>query len=388
MNKKTVPAILFLFFLIHFAFIIYHSHYIISDDFTYFYMAKLVAEGYTPYRDFFFAHPPVQLAIYSLFIELFGTNLFIVNLIPLAAILISAYLIYKITSKIWTMVLFLTIFPIFHLSTIGFGLNIGLVFMLLSFYLAEKYQYAAGISMGFVMLCRLHFFPIVVSSIFLQNSLEKKSKYTIGMVIVGLILTTLFIFFPQAVDQMFFYHAFKKAIYWSEIRYFVLGIGIIGCYVSYKTRYFIPFLAFSIFLMSLKIVFAYYMIPMSALIVLALSEKSVEKLHYILIIGSLVGLSIGATILSFNEIKENKQEIIEIISTVDNLKNNLVCGNNEITPLVALKTGKMIKDNEVDTNYQRKKILDCNGSIAIYRLREFKKCKLVKEYKNYKVSLC
>ena len=45
-----------------------------GDENTYYYMAKLMAEGKLFYRDFFFAHPPLQLILLSLVYLFFGFN--------------------------------------------------------------------------------------------------------------------------------------------------------------------------------------------------------------------------------------------------------------------------------------------------------------------------
>lgn len=386
--KGKVFLILFLFFLVHSTFILYHNHNIISDDFTYFYYGKLLAEGNMIYKDFFSAHPPLQMMIYSFFIILFGINLWIVNLVPLVAILISSYLAYRITNKLWVMVLFLTIFPIFHLSTIGFGLNLGLMFIMLSLYFSDKRPMLAGVLAGCAVLTRLHFLPIVIGMLFVSNRPRTRAKYILGGVVIGFVFVTLFIFFPQAINQIFFYHALKQYHYWIIMRYFVLGIGLVGCFVSFRTRYFFPFVLYFIFSMSLKTVYAYYAIPMGALFALALAEKDIYKWKYLLIASSMVGLSLGATIISNLDIVENKPKVSSIIETVKEIDNPLVCGNNEVVPLIALKTNKTIKDNEVDTNFQRRKKLNCSGAIAVYRLRNFENCKLLNYFDDYKVSLC
>jgi len=66
-----------------------------------------------------------------------------------------------------------------------------------------------------------------------------------------------------------------------------------------------------------------------------------------------------------------------------------LCGNNEIVPLISFKTNKRIKDNELDTNFQRHKALNCTGAITIYRYRLFdENCKIIKKEKTYLVGLC
>jgi len=385
MNK--VFLILFFFLLIHSAFILWHGHNIISDDFCYFYAGKLLSEGTLPYSDFFIAHPPLQFMIYAAIIWVFGTGLWLVNTVPILSVLVSAYISYKMTGKLWVMVLFLTIFPIFHLSTIGFGLNLGLMFLMLSFYYFDKRPLLAGIFAGLVIFTRLHFLPIIVGMLFIQIKPQKKAKYILGGVVIALLFCVMLLIFPNAVNSIFFYHAAKSWSYWSAMRYFVLGIGIVGSFATFRTRYFIPFILYSAFMMSLKIVFCYYMIPAGALMVLALSEKDMKKWRYLLVVSIMIGLSLGATILSTKDVMENKQETKDIIDTVSKLEGE-ICGNNEITSLIALKTNRRIKGNEIDTNFQRKKILNCSNAITIHRLREFKECELIKKFKRYSVSWC
>ncbi|GMV43429.1 MAG: hypothetical protein AMXMBFR64_51450 [Myxococcales bacterium] len=57
-----------------------------GDENIYFYMAHLLAEGQLPYRDFFFAHPPVHLLVPAALFKVFGFTLLLAKSIaPLAA---------------------------------------------------------------------------------------------------------------------------------------------------------------------------------------------------------------------------------------------------------------------------------------------------------------
>ena len=57
-----------------------------GDENIYFYMANLLAHGQLPYRDFFFAHPPVHLIVPAILFKLFGFSLPLAKVIaPLAA---------------------------------------------------------------------------------------------------------------------------------------------------------------------------------------------------------------------------------------------------------------------------------------------------------------
>jgi len=56
-----------------------------TDENIYFYMAKLVAHGKLPYRDFFFAHPPLHVMLPGLAFAVFGASVTLGKLFPLIA---------------------------------------------------------------------------------------------------------------------------------------------------------------------------------------------------------------------------------------------------------------------------------------------------------------
>lgn len=71
-----------------------------SDENAYFYMAVRVAEGDLPYRDFFFAHPPVHLAIPALAFGLTGFSAIVAQLLPLAAQLLAGTLLWRSARRV------------------------------------------------------------------------------------------------------------------------------------------------------------------------------------------------------------------------------------------------------------------------------------------------
>ncbi len=384
-DKKKLFITFFLFLSFQLVFILWHNFEIVSDDFNYLMMGKLISEGLAPYKDFFVAHPPLQFILYASLIKLFGLKLWIVNVIPLTSIMVSAFISYKLTSKWYVPLIFLAMFPIFHLSSIGFGLNLGLMFVMLAIY--TKNPYLSGIFAGLAVFSRLHFIPIVFSGLTMHKTLEKKSKYLVGGSIMAALFLFMFILLPKSMESIIFYHAFKDLQYFTAMRFFLIGIGLSGLLVAFRTKYFWMVLSFFTFLMVQKTIFAYYLIPLGALLTLAIHEKGINKQGVALFLSAMLGLSLGATILTIQDIRENKAEIRSLIDTVSTLEGKL-CGNNEILPLLAFKTNKRIKNNEIDTNYQRKKYLNCSDSIAVHRLREFENCELIKKEKKYKISLC
>jgi hypothetical protein len=66
-----------------------------TDENIYFYMAKRVAEGLVPYRDFFFAHPPLHVLIPALIFKLTGGfHLLVAKAIPATAALVTGWLVH------------------------------------------------------------------------------------------------------------------------------------------------------------------------------------------------------------------------------------------------------------------------------------------------------
>lgn len=65
-----------------------------TDDNIYFYMAKRFSEGAVPYRDFFFAHPPVHLLVPAAVFGVGGYSIGLAKMIPVAAQMIAAACLY------------------------------------------------------------------------------------------------------------------------------------------------------------------------------------------------------------------------------------------------------------------------------------------------------
>lgn len=67
----------------------------LSDENIYFYMCHRIAEGALPYRDFFFAHPPLHLVPGALVMSLFGFSLPAAKAIPAAAAALAGLAVYR-----------------------------------------------------------------------------------------------------------------------------------------------------------------------------------------------------------------------------------------------------------------------------------------------------
>jgi len=143
-------------------------HYTASgDENAYFYMAKLMAEGKVFYRDFFFAHPPLELALLAALHVLFGFNLLLLKLTSILPPLIAAGFIYH---RFWKtgrpgagiafLALFLFNYEFLKISSHPFGLSLtGALLMMSLYFFLEERPGAAGIFWGLGALVGLYALP-------------------------------------------------------------------------------------------------------------------------------------------------------------------------------------------------------------------------------------
>lgn len=67
----------------------------LSDENIYFYMCRRIAEGALPYRDFFFAHPPLHLLPGTLAVAIFGFSLPVAKAVPALAAALAGLAVYR-----------------------------------------------------------------------------------------------------------------------------------------------------------------------------------------------------------------------------------------------------------------------------------------------------
>jgi len=77
----------------------YGLNYAVSDENIYFYDASLMTRGLWPYRDFFFAHPPLHLVPGWLLFELAGFHYAAAKLLPVFATCVSGVCVYFLATR-------------------------------------------------------------------------------------------------------------------------------------------------------------------------------------------------------------------------------------------------------------------------------------------------
>lgn len=376
----------------------------ISDENLYFYLGKLVAEGFLPYRDFFLANMPGQVMVNGLLIKLFGFNLYVLKLIPIIAALGTGYLVYKITIKkskeefgIAAATLFLFSSLVLGITDIAVGVQEAVFFLIFSWYLLlEDRPKAAGLMFFLGLLLRRYIFFAGLGLAFYEMLLkERKKVFSFLLFSLGPFLLVNLAIFRFAgsnfYDFSWKYHMVKEQVkmesstmtdFFQNERYLLimgLGFGIMSFKKIWKDAEFVNtlgkrsnqdlYLIFSaiaaiifqyFFLYQMKIVFLIYfftLVPFLAVVVgmglkRFLPERN-KKLGLVLVVLiSLLNISLYfRNITSKYRIPELQVIVADVLAFSQ--KGDTIYGSYLVTPLVALYSGRRIILNQADTNAQR-----------------------------------
>jgi 4-amino-4-deoxy-L-arabinose transferase-like glycosyltransferase len=359
-----------------------------GDEFSYYYMGKLISEGIKPYRDFFFAHPPLQIYIYGYVIKFFGYNLILLKTIPLLAVLISAFYLFKLIREkfsglhaIFTILLFLFSYTTMLEATYSYGIEIATTFVIISIYylmLKEKH-FLGGIFYGFATITALQSLALIPALIFVLY-LKKQKKILINFLmgfatIFGSVnLLFLLLFKPNYFIDVYKFHFLKPRLQ-SNNFYFIknfifknwlLVISFLLFFIAKNKKKLLLILGLSIiyiiFLLISSTIFHYYfiiLVPLLAILgsyaLINLFSMFSKNIKYGLI--GLILLVILSNIYTtgtylikkdFNNFK-NFENIINFVKE-NSYPNDEVFGDLYLTPIVALYANRKIAFNMVDTN--------------------------------------
>ncbi|MBI2647000.1 glycosyltransferase family 39 protein, partial [Candidatus Woesearchaeota archaeon] len=166
-----------------------------GDENAYYYMGKLISEGKQPYKDFFFAHPPLQVYLTAFIFLIFGFNIIVLKLIPLISTIVSGFVIFKISrhkfgnyEALVSILLFFFSYGVIFSSVFSFGIEIATMFMLVGiYYLLNKEKYfIAGLFFALAGTTRLlSLVPIfVIFATILVLNKKKFIKLLLGFLII------------------------------------------------------------------------------------------------------------------------------------------------------------------------------------------------------------
>ena len=391
-NKNKSAYALFFIFVIVFIFIVLKglSTPQPGDENVYYYMGKLITEGKLPYRDFFYAHPPLHIYLIALIYKIFGFNIVALKAVPLISTLISAFFIFKIAKRfgnseaVTASLLFLFSYGTMFNSVFSFGIDVATMFLVagLYFLLNKSNGILAGLFFGLAGITRLlSLIPIFV--IFAFSLLYNKKnflKLLSGFFIVFLIINGLFALFlgNNYAEQAYKYHLlkspdnrenFKEYADIINLNWILFASALLFIFVKGKkpiNQFAIVSVAYLIFLILLKKIFGFYFIiafPFLAVIggysVTRLFKQfnSVKKwkitiaiLLLLVFIWNLASNAMFLEKIGFTGF-ERGMELIDFVNSASN-KDTLLFGDDSVAPLLALATNKKIAFDFVDTNNQ------------------------------------
>ncbi len=356
-------------------------HYDNSDENVYLYMSSLVSEGKLPYRDFFYAHPPIELLFGAAVFRIFGFNLFVLKLIPLAAIVISWILVFLIARNYFgdfpallSSAFFLFTYRVMAEATYFMGVNIALMFMLFGFFYLLKKPYLAGLFFAVAALTRL--LVIVPIILLLGFALLKKPKsflksFSAFAAVFGIANLFLLWAYPQYFVSVYEFHLLKPAVEgssWSLYFDFIsqnllLAVAAASAFLWWNKKlilFAIISAASLVFLMQLSRIFNFYFliaIPFLAIIAGVSVDSLLKKVSYqklavaAVIIVFIINVAFITNKLWFYDFQDFKagKEISDYVRE-NTAPSDTIYGDVTSVPLISLFSGRKIAGDLVDTN--------------------------------------
>jgi 4-amino-4-deoxy-L-arabinose transferase-like glycosyltransferase len=230
-------------------------HPTFSDESFYFNAGKQILKGDTPYKNFFFAHPPLQIYILAFLFKIFGTSLLVGKSLSLITSTLSVFLIYLIIKELYdeksgflSAIIFLVTPAFLSFSTMGHGMWETVLFVLLSTYLMikNKLKFAGTIFVVAILFryLALLYLPFLLVLLYLRKQKVKTFFLWFFLIFSISILLLIFIFNPYYLEQTVSYHIFSKISmsasevqiqYWN-IGYFFLFLSLISVIIAHTNK--------------------------------------------------------------------------------------------------------------------------------------------------------
>jgi len=301
LNGRWAYILFVLIALAFFAIKISAVDFTINDENVYFYMGKLVAEGSIPYKDFFYAHPPLHLLLIAAVYKVFGFNFIALKSLAVLSTIITALFLFK-TVKIKVskeiglaaVILFLFSFDVLRFSSFTMGVNLSLMFVMIGIYLVMKRSYFfSGLLFGLAGLTRFYSLVIVliVAAVLFLNKRKEAMKFIGGFCAVFLTVTVLllFIFGQSYFEPVFSFHVAKPdgdvgnfRLLWRSIQLnpLLYGLAALSLVVYRKKQTVLHFIvgAYLVFLLLFNSVFNYYylILPPSQIVRISIIIKNLS----------------------------------------------------------------------------------------------------------------
>lgn len=359
-----------------------------GDENVYYYMGKLVSEGKIPYKDFFFAHPPLHIYLIALVYKISGFSIAALKLIPLISAIITAFFIFQTARKfgnfeaVAASLLFLSSYSVMFNSVFSFGIELAMMFLIIGIYfLFNRNNYwIAGLFFGLAGITRLlSLIPtaIILILIFFSNK-KNFLKLSLGFLMIFLLVNG--IFFLLAGSSYFSYaygyhlqktfggkENFREYLDILKLNWLLFFSAFLFAFAKGRKQLVLfasVALAYLIFLITLKKIFGFYFLiafPFLAIfggysianLAGTLSKKL--KIAALLILALLFVWNLSSDIIFLEKIGfrgfERGKDLADFAALNSN-EETMLFGDASVAPLLALQTNKDIALDFVDTNDQ------------------------------------
>jgi len=370
-----------------------------GDHGVYYYISYLWTQGVVPYRDVFISHPPVQLLLSTFTILIFGKSILALNALPALCGALSGTLIFQMTKRtygapmgILACALFLFSYENLSVSLYYTGQNIGLLFLLLSFFFFLRGSTtSAGVASGIAVATSINTL-VGFGALFVVQLLKNRKK--LSRLVGGFVGSAgvIHLFFTLIAGKAFWedvylYHLQKvetlRLASVSEVFNFMFanhilltllaGSSLFLCakeWRRYKQNTLLTLTSiftvlYSLFLLSLNPLFPHYFLPLAAscaILATALLSKILawprKKLTVAIGVLAIGALWTGVTTLDTYRTEKAFTRFAHAEEIVLHMQNTLrpeqtIYGDFGIVPVLAFLSNQRIAGYEVDSSVMR-----------------------------------
>lgn len=187
----------------------------------------LINKGWMPYRDIAIAHTPLLIILLSIIYKLFGVGILQLKIFTWILILATDILFFWVVQKLWNrktanlaILIYILLQVFYEGNGLWFELALTPVVIMLFFFIKTKKWLWAGVLWGVALLIKQtaawYIFPIIFSILNYKDFIWKiGKKFSVGLVLVGLILLITLIIFKLL--PSFWFWAVKFGVFYLPV---------------------------------------------------------------------------------------------------------------------------------------------------------------------------
>lgn len=375
---------------------IHAADYSISDENTYYKMGQLVANGQAPYRDFFFAHTPLQVYLYAAVFKVFGFSLLLLKLLSAAAVIITAAFVFAIVKEKLNSAtasaaatLFMFSYGTLLFSNFPTGAELAVPFVVAAFYFFQRKRFLpAGLLMGFAaityQLSAIAFAVLAAIAMLVLRDRKAATRLGLGFLAVAGSVSAIFLIAAKGefLRQTLLYHLQKpsegadkaalllRILKTNALLFIAAVVALIGRERA-KTAVAIPAAIAAAYIAIIplaKTTFNYYVIyalPFLAIMAsygissvygIFAGKLKLTRAMSLIVVAAIIFAS--AFIAGRQFVNYHAQDFLEAEEIAGYVASNsepgqVIFGDDSTVPLISILSGREIALNYVDNNVMR-----------------------------------